>query len=543
MRLIVWLLPLVVMACSSRKQADWLLINGTVYTVDSAFTKTEAIAVKDGRIVATGTTAELQRQFRADSTLDLQGAFVYPGFMDAHAHFYRYGLGLQECDLRGTQSWEEVLQRLAAFAANRPQGSWIIGRGWDQNNWPGKAFPINDALNRLFPDRPVLLTRIDGHAAIANAVALQLAGITAATRMVGGDVLVQKGVPTGVLIDNAVDLVTAKIPAPDSAFVQQALLAAQRNCIAAGLTSVVDCGLDYEHLQQIEAAYAGGKLKIRLNVMLSDAPANYKALFERGIIKTDRLHVCGFKVYADGALGSRGACLLHAYADRPGHYGFLLSNPAHFDSVAALLYEKGFQMNTHAIGDSGNRTVLNIYAKYLKGPNDRRWRIEHAQVLNPADFALFGRYNIIPSVQPTHATSDMYWAERRLGPQRIKTAYAWQSLLQQNRWLPLGTDFPVEDIDPLQTFIAAVFRQDKKGWPAGGFQMDEALTREQTLRGMTIWAAKGSFEEAEKGSIEKGKFADFTILDTDLMQADLKGVLQANVLYTIIQGEMLYRSK
>lgn len=541
MRLIFWLLPVVAMACTTRQQVDWLLVNGTVYTVDRSFSSAEAIAVKDGRIVATGTTAGLQQQYRADSTLDLNGAFIYPGFIDAHAHFYRYGLGLQECDLRGTKSWDEVLQRLTAFAADRPAGSWVIGRGWDQNNWPNKAFPVNDALNRLFPAQPILLTRIDGHAAIANATALQLAGITAATQMVGGDVIVAKGIPTGVLIDNAVDAVMAVVPAPDSAFVQAALLAAQRNCVAAGLTSVVDCGLDYEHLQQIETAYTNRQLKIRLHVMLSDAPANYKALFERGIIKTDRLHVRGFKVYADGALGSRGACLLHAYADRPAHYGFLRSSPAHFDSVAALLYEKGFQMNTHAIGDSGNRTVLNIYAKYLKGANDRRWRIEHAQVLNEADFSLFGRYNIIPSVQPTHATSDMYWAESRLGPQRIKTAYAWQSLLRQNGWLPLGTDFPVEEIDPLQTFIAAVFRQDKKGWPTGGFQMEEALTREQTLRGMTIWAAKGSFEENDKGSIEKGKFADFTILDTDLMQANLNEVLHAKVLYTISGGEILYR--
>ena len=535
-------LPLMFLfACAGKQQVDTLYINGTIYTVDSQFSKKEAVAVAEGKIIATGTSAALQQQYIAKEVIDLKGAFVYPGFIDAHAHFYRYGLGLRECNLVGTTSWEAVLAKLDTFARNAAPGQWIIGRGWDQNDWEDKGSPVNELLNQKFAANPVLLTRIDGHAAIANDMALQQAGITAVTRLTGGDVILFNNKPTGLLIDNAIDLVTKVITPPTEEEVRQALLAAQINCFAAGLTTVVDCGLDYEQVEQLERAYASGDLKLRLYVMLSDAAKNYEAIFKRGKIKTDRLQVRSFKVYADGALGSRGASLLHPYSDRPGHYGFLLSNPAHFDSVAALIYSKGFQMCTHAIGDSGNRTILNIYAKYLKQANDLRWRIEHAQVVNSADFDLFGNYNIIPSVQPTHATSDMYWAGQRLGPEREKGAYAFKQLLQQNGWIPLGTDFPVEDIDPLKTFRAAVFRQDEKGWPQNGYQAENALSRQEAIRGMTIWAAKASFEEQEKGSIEPGKFADFTILDQDLLAVTLQQLLQTKVIRTVCHNQTVYQ--
>jgi len=282
---------------------------------------------------------------------------------------------------------------------------------------------------------------------------------------------------------------------------------------------------------------------MRIYAMLSDAKANYDFAFQKGKITTDRLHVCGFKVYADGALGSRGACLLQPYSDKPGWSGFLLSSQQHFDSVAKIIFEHGWQMCTHAIGDSGNRTMLRVYGKYLKGRNDLRWRIEHAQVINENDFQLFGEYNIVPSVQPTHATSDMYWAGDRLGPERVKGAYAYKQLLDQNGWIPLGTDFPVEEISPFKTFYAAVIRKDAKGWPASGFQMENALTREEALRGMTIWAAKANFEENEKGSLEKGKFADFLILDNDLMKEVPEKLLQVKVLKTFISGLEVYGNK
>jgi len=529
-------------ACSTKKKADLLILNAKVYTVDSLFSVVEAIAVKDGKVEAVGTSAFLQQQYETDSVLDAKGAFVYPGFIDAHAHFYRYGLGLRECNLTGTNSWEDVLQRLQDFVRERnPQkGEWIIGRGWDQNDWVKKDFPLNTLLNEYFPDNPVLLTRIDGHAAIANDLALSRGGVTATTRLTGGDVLLQNGRPTGVLVDNAIDLVSKVIPPPSEQQVQEALLAAQRNCYAVGLTTIDDCGLDYEQVLQIERMQKAGTLTMRLYVMLSDAPQNYESLSKRGIIKTPYLHVRSFKVYGDGALGSRGACLLQPYSDRPDYYGFLLSSPAHFDSVARFLYEKKWQMCTHAIGDSGNRTILNIYGKYLNEKNDLRWRIEHAQVVHAEDVRLFGRFSIIPSVQPTHATSDMYWAEMRLGKQRIKEAYAYNELLQQNGWLPLGTDFPIESIDPIKTFCAAVFRQDEKEYPAGGFQMENALDRQAALRGMTVWAAKANFEENEKGSIEKGKFADFVVLNTDLMHASFQEIRNAKVMFTISAGQKRY---
>lgn len=539
-RILFFACALVWMSCNSQEKVDLILTNGTIYTVDSSFSVAEAVAVKDGKIVAVGKTNELQKQFKATETIDLNGKFLYPGFIDAHAHFYWYGLGLQVCNLTGTTSWQDILSKLSEFAKTIPAGEWIIGRGWDQNDWEVKEFPTNDLLNQQFPNNPLLITRVDGHAAVANDFALQKAGVTATTKLTGGDVILKDGKPTGVLIDKAMGLVRRNIPAPTEQQVQAALLAAQANCFAAGLTTIDDCGLNYENVLQIENAYKSGEFKIRLYVMLSDSKNNYDAIFKRGMIKTDRLHVRSFKVYADGALGSRGASLLEPYTDQPENRGFLLSNPAHFDSVAALIYKNKFQMCTHAIGDSGNRTILNIYAKYLKEKNDLRWRIEHAQVVNANDFAMFGQYSIIPSVQPTHGTSDMYWAEKRLGATRVKGAYAFKDLLNENGWLPLGTDFPVEDIDPIKTFYAAVFRRDAKGWPAAGFQMENALTREQTLRGMTIWAAKSNFEENEKGSIEKGKFADFVILDTDLMKATFEQVLKTQALKTVCGGEVVF---
>ena len=530
-------------SCTTAVEADLILFNGKIYTVDSAFSTVEAVAVKDGKIIATGTSEELKKQFQAKEQIDLNGKFLFPGFIDAHAHFYRYGLGLRECDLTGTASWTEILQRLDAYAKTIPAGEWIIGRGWDQNDWDIKEFPMNDSLNSRFPNNPVILTRVDGHAAIVNDYALQKAGVTASTKLVGGDVFVQNGKPTGVLIDNAIDLVGKIIPNANASQAKEALLKAQQNCFAAGLTTIDDCGLDFEQVEHIEEAYKSGDLKMRLYVMLSDAKKNYDYIFKRGMIKTERLNVRSFKVYTDGALGSRGACLLQPYSDKANHYGFLLSNPEHFDSVAALIYKNNYQMCTHAIGDSGNRTILNIYGKYLKEKNDLRWRIEHAQVVNANDFNSFGMYSIVPSVQPTHATSDMYWAEQRLGKERVKGAYAFNDLLKQNGWIPLGTDFPVEDIDPIKTFYAAVFRKDAKGWPAQGYQMENALSREDAIRGMTIWAARSNFEEQEKGSIEKGKLADFVLMDTDLMNASFEEILKSKVIKTICGGEVVYSGK
>lgn len=540
MKKIITLIPVffVLFAGAQKEKADLIVYNGTIYTVNADFATAGAMVIRAGKILDIGEVGILNEKYQASGKLDLEGKFVYPGFIDAHAHFVGYGTSLQTVNLVGTKSWEEVVERVETFAKTNKH-PWLLGRGWDQNDWAQKDFPTNTLLNKF--NFPVLLSRIDGHAAIANNQALAAAGITTNTKVDGGDVILDGNrIPTGVLIDNAIDLVQEKIPGQTKQQFKDAVLQAQKNCFAVGLTTVDDCGLSAEAVEAIKALHKAGALKMRLYVMLSDNPANYQYLEKSGIIKTGRLHVRGFKLYGDGALGSRGACLLEPYRDQPGYTGFLLSKPAHFDSMANRIYRNGFQMCTHAIGDSGNRTILNVYAKHLKGKNDRRWRIEHAQVINKKDFNLFGNYSIIPSVQPTHATSDMYWAEDRLGSERVKGAYAFQQLLQENGWLPLGTDFPVEDISPFKTFYAAVVRKDEKGFPAGGYQVENALRREQAIRGMTIWAAMSNFEENEKGSLEKGKLADFIVLDQDLLKIAEDDILKTSVLKTFVGGEKVF---
>lgn len=539
MRYLYILLLFCVTACSNNK-ADLIIHNAVIYTVDSSFATAEAMAVKDGVILEVGSNDDILKKYTSDEKVDAGGQAVYPGLIDAHAHFVGYGRSLFQVDLFGTNTWEETVARVKAFADEHPDLYWIQGRGWDQNRWPGKNFPTNEELNKLFPDKPVVLTRVDGHASIANQKALDLAGIKAGQTVVGGSIEVKNGVLTGVLIDNADNKVYAQIPAPTKDTYVQWLQAAEKNCFAQGLTTITDCGLHYTDVEAIDTLQKEGKLNMRLYVMLSDDASNYEKFLPKGPYKTDKLFVKGIKVYADGALGSRGACLLKHYSDRPDWTGFLLRNKNHYDSLAGVLSKTDFQMCTHAIGDSANREILNIYNKYLGGKNDKRWRIEHAQVIHPDDFKLFAAASVIPSVQPTHGTSDMYWAEDRLGSERVKGAYAFKQLLQQNGWIPLGTDFPVEDISPFKTFLAAVVRKDAKGFPENGFQMENALTREETIRGMTIWAAKASFMENEIGSLEKGKKADFIFLDNDLMKVAPEKILDVKVTATYSGGKKVY---
>ncbi len=531
---------LLLASCTSKTNVDLIVKGATLYTVDSSFSVTEAIAIKDGKIIATGTTADLLKNFEAKETIDATGKFIYPGFIDAHAHFAGYALGLQTVNLVGTESWEDILHRLSDAVKTMDSTSWLIGRGWDQNDWAVKEFPSKEKLDEMFPNRPVFLTRVDGHAAIANQKALDIASVKAGITLTGGTVETKNGKLTGILVDNATDLVSLKIPGPTAAQAAKAMMTAQQNCFAVALTTIDDCGLDKDVIMFIDSLQKTGELKMRIYAMLSDNKNNFDFASAKGKIKTDYLNVRSFKVYADGALGSRGACLLQPYTDKPGWQGFLLSPANHFDSVATVIHKMGFQMCTHAIGDSGNRVILQTYAKHLKGKNDLRWRIEHAQVVNQNDFTLFGENSIIPSVQPTHATSDMYWAADRLGKERVKGAYAYNDLLKQNGWIPLGTDFPVEDISPFKTFYAAVVRKDAKGFPAEGFQMNNALSRQDALRGMTIWAAKANFEENEKGSLEKGKFADFVILDQDLLKTVPEKILETKVVATFIGGHKVY---
>ncbi|SMC00541.1 Amidohydrolase 3 [Hymenobacter roseosalivarius DSM 11622] len=527
-----------------QQAADLVVYNATVYTVDSAFSKAQAFAVQDGKFLAVGTADEIRQKYKGKQEVDAGGQFIYPGFYDAHCHFYRYALGLRYADLVGTTSWGDVVSTLQRQRQQYPQAAWLIGRGWDQNDWPTKQFPTKDTLDKLFPNVPVLITRVDGHAAIVNQKALDLAGITTRTPVSGGvigrDAI---GQLTGLLVDNAVDLVSAKIPEPSATEANAALLQAQQLCVAVGLTSLADAGLDKANIDQMEALQKQGKLKLRLYAMLNPTAANKEFYFKNGLIETDRLTVRSFKVYADGALGSRGACLVEPYQDRPKETGFLLSTEKEYRALAKEIAASKFQMNTHAIGDSANRIILNIYGEALKGQKDRRWRIEHAQVITPADMGKFGQFGIVPSVQPTHATSDMYWAGERLGPERVKTAYAFEELRKQYGQVALGSDFPVEDINPLFGFHSAVARQDAKNYPEGGFQPENALSRPDALRGMTTWAAHAAFEEKQKGSIQPGMAADFVVLNKDLLTAPAPELRGAQVQQTWIAGEQVFSIK
>ena len=391
-----------------------------------------------------------------------------------------------------------------------------MGRGWDQNDWEVKEFPTKEKLDELFPDTPVALRRIDGHALLVNQKALDLAGITVDTETEGGEIVKKNGKLTGVLVDNPMGLIDPIVPPLTKEQQIQALKDAERISLGYGLTTVNDAGLDREIIELIDSLQQAGEISIRLYAMVSNYPENLDYFLDKGIIKTDGLNVRSVKVYGDGALGSRGAALREPYSDKPGHFGAMVTPVDQIEALAQRIAATDYQMNTHAIGDSANIVVLRAYEKALEGKTDRRWKVEHAQVISQSDFDYFEN-GIIPSVQPTHATSDMYWAEDRLGPERVKGAYAFKDLLDKAGLVALGTDFPVEQVNPFLTFYAAVARQDVEQYPEGGFQMENALSREETLKGMTIWAAYSNFEEDEKGSIEPGKFADFVILSDDIM--------------------------
>mgnify|MGYP003113211890 CR=1 FL=1 len=506
---------LLVFSCNTKDEVDLIVTNANIYTVDADFSKASSVAIKDGKFVAVGDSEEISKEYTALEQLDAEGKTIVPGLIDAHCHFYGLGQNQQVVDLVGTESFDEVLEKVAAFQKERPS-EFIWGRGWDQNDWEVKEFPTKAKLDELFPDIPVVLERIDGHAYLVNQKVLDMAGITADTETEGGEIVKENGEITGVLVDNPMGLVNNVIPQASLEQKIQALKDAERISLDYGLTTVNDAGLSRDIIELIDSLQQADELSIRVYAMVSNYPENLDYFLSKGIIKTDGLNVRSVKVYGDGALGSRGAALRAPYSDKPGHFGAMVTPVDQIEALAQRIAATDYQMNTHAIGDSANIVVLRAYEKALEGKTDRRWKVEHAQVISPSDFDYFEN-GIIPSVQPTHATSDMYWAEDRLGEERVKGAYAYKDLLDKAGMVALGTDFPVEQVNPFLTFYAAVARQDVEQYPEGGFQMENALSREETLKGMTIWAAYSNFEEDEKGSIEPGKFADFVILSDDIM--------------------------
>ena len=523
-----------------KEEVDLVIINANVYMVDNDFSRAEAFAVHKGKFVAVGTSEEIRKTYTSNQIVDADSHTITPGLIDAHCHFYGLGLNQQVVDLVGTTSFEEVLERVRHFQ-QKNQKKFIIGRGWDQNDWEVKEFPTRKELDVLFPDIPVVLRRIDGHAMLVNQKTLDLAGIDWSTKVEGGEIVKKWGGGvsgiTGILIDNPMGLVDAITPSPTLETKIQALKDAERICFNHGLTTVSDAGLDRSTIELIDSLQQTGDLSIRIYAMISNTPENLNHYIYQGPIKTDKLNVRSVKVYGDGALGSRGAALKKSYADKWGHYGAMVTPVAEIENLAKRLAISEYQMNTHAIGDSANAVALRAYKKALIGQENRRWRIEHAQVIDSVDFDYF-QVGIIPSIQPTHATSDMYWAEERLGAERVKGAYAFKTLLEKAGRVALGTDFPVEEVSPFLTFYAAIIRQDIHGYPEGGFQIKEALSREEALRGMTIWAAYSNFEEHEKGSIEVGKFADFVVYSDDLMEVPVLEIPNIKAELTYIDGKI-----
>jgi predicted amidohydrolase YtcJ len=538
MRSITLFLALFLLVSCDQKDkvtVDTIITDATIYSVNNSFGTASAMAIDKGKIVAIGTNSEISKQYESKNTIDAEGKFIYPGLIDAHCHFYSYGLSLQEADLRGTKSMDEIITRLKAFQKDK-NPTFIVGNGWDQNDWKVKKYPTKADLDAAFPDIPVVLNRVDGHAIIVNSKALKLAGITKDTKADGGQIEIANGEPTGILVDNPMELVFKIIPKPTRKIQIAALLDAEKVMFDYGLTTVNDAGLDPDIIHLMDSLQKAKVMKLNVYAMITANQKNIDLYLKKGIYKTDNLNVRSFKMYGDGALGSRGACMHKPYSDKPGQYGALLAPISGLKDVAKQIAASKFQLNTHAIGDSANTVILKIYGDVLAGTKNRRWKIEHAQVLREQDFDYF-KFGIIPSVQPTHATSDMYWAEDRLGKERLKNAYAYKKLLQKAGMVALGTDFPVEEVNPMLTFHAAVARKDSKEYPKGGFQMENALTRAETLRGMTIWAAFSNFEEKEKGSLEVGKWADFVMYDQDLMKVEENKIVKMKPTNTYLKGK------
>jgi len=547
---------LVVFSCTSRPTAESVPANGpgtlfigaTVLVGPEQTPRTNyAIFVRDGIIRDVGPADELRARYAMPvNTVAVLDGTILPGLTDAHGHLYGLGNALDVVNLVGTTSYAEVIERVRQRAATAAPGEWIFGRGWDQNDWAVKEFPTAAELDVAIPDHPVLLERVDGHATLANSAAMRAANLTAATQDPDGGKIVRdaNGNPTGVFIDTASGLVERAQPPVTQAQRKARVLAAAQAIAASGLTEMHDAGIDGATITVVQELIDENRFPIRVYAMLGDNDALLRTWFANGplIEYGGRLTVRAVKLYADGALGSRGAALLAPYSDDPGNSGLLVSKPEHIAEVARRGRAAGFQINTHAIGDRGVRETINAYATAGVVAKDR-FRIEHLQVISPPDVPRLAQHGIIASMQPTHATSDMYWAEARVGSERVRGAYAWRTVLDAGGRLALGSDFPVEEVNPFFGIYAAVTRQDQKGWPAGGWMPHERLALAEAIRGFTSDAAFAAFEEKSRGTIEVGKLADFTIVEGDLFAAAPADLYKTKVRYTVVGGEIVYEAR
>ncbi|HYM61459.1 MAG TPA: amidohydrolase [Thermoanaerobaculia bacterium] len=529
-----------------------LFIAGTVLAgPDQKPQKNYAIYVENGRVREVGPANALRAAHAGARVIDVSAATILPGLTDAHGHLYGLGLSLDTVDLVGASSYEEAVARVRKRAATEPAGQWILGRGWDQNRWAGKQFPTAELLDAAVADHPVWLRRVDGHAGLANSAAMRAAGIGAATRDPDGGRIIRDaaGNPTGVFVDGAMQLIDSKVPPPSFAQRKERVRAAAEAIAANGLTEMHDAGADEETIRAIRELIDEKRFPIRVYVMLSDddlsdgqgAASHLTEWLRRGPLVGygDRLTVRSIKLYADGALGSRGAALLAPYSDDPGNSGLVISGPEHILGVSKRALAAGFQVNTHAIGDRGVRNVIDAYERAGIDPS-RRFRVEHLQVIAHSDVPRLSKLGIIASMQPTHATSDMPWAEARLGTERIKGAYAWRTVLDSGARIALGSDFPVELVNPFFGIYSAVTRQDQKGQPEGGWYPTQRLTLAEAIRGFTKDAAYAAFEEDSRGSIEPGKLADFTIVHENPYEIPSSQLWRMTVKYTVVGGEIVY---
>jgi predicted amidohydrolase YtcJ len=534
-------------SCTMSSQPDGTIF--TARTVVTGATQTPshaaAVFVTGGKIVAVDALASLRAAHPAARVVDYGDATILPGLTDAHGHLYGLGLSLDTIPLLGA-SVDEIAARVKERASRAAAGDWILGRGWDQNRWPGKQFPTAAALDAAVPDHPVWLRRVDGHAGWANSAAMRAAGVTAATKDPEGGRIIRDagGNPTGVFVDAAEALIDGKVPPPSFELRKQRVLAAAQTIAKNGLTEMHDAGADGETIRAVRELIDEKRFPIRVYIMVGDDAALLDRWFKQGRLVDygGRLTVRSVKLYADGALGSRGAALLEPYSDDPGNSGLLVSKTEHLLDITRRAKAAGFQVNTHAIGDRGVRNVVDAYEGAGVTPAER-FRIEHFQVVAPPEFARVARDGIIASMQPTHATSDMPWAEARVGPERIKGAYAWRTVLNGGARLALGSDFPVEDVNPFFGIYSAVTRQDQSGNPPGGWTPGERLTLAEAVRGFTLDAAYAAFEEGSRGSIETGKLADFTVVRGDLYAAPPSGLFRTNVQATVVGGDEVYGTR